>query len=631
MIRSIAFILLAFSAVSAEAQRPTFPTTLARADIQRFAMVLSMADNRRFDTTAADVALASSNLAVRREAALAMGQVGRSPKGWPTNSLPQRARLQKLLRDNYDYIVEAAAYSIGLLRDTASVDSLPRVVRIGGAAGREAAWAMGQIGNPSARHIAELLKLQNDEGTTIQLLLAASKLRPFPLSDIRPYLQSTNPSVVWAAAYAISRNRVAAGVPDLLALYDSASHRAAIRKGLMQKRASRIDRGPYVSDYEANDRINGEIARGLSMKVAGKDYEERSFVALRSIVHEHHPHVRIMALRSLATYGERARDLVIESLHDTDANVRATAAEALVNVIDTTFKDWSKVYQADTSMGYRFNILMAVAKHRGPKMMINNWVSDPGWEKRMLAAQAVGSMVDRLNGDIYMRTLLSDTDPRVRGRMYSSLVPEGTEPDSAARKLLLTALESDPDSIVKQLVRVPLKIPNPDSLHAIRIIPRPLEWYERIVKEVVAPTLNRRPRVATLRTERGDITLELFGVDAPITVWNFIDLAKSGWTQGTAFHRVVPNFVVQDGNRRGDGEGGPGYSIRDELNPNRYDRGVLGMALSGPDTGGSEYFITHSPQPHLDGGYTVFGKVTSGFNVLDNIVRGDNIKRIVIR
>jgi cyclophilin family peptidyl-prolyl cis-trans isomerase len=125
--------------------------------------------------------------------------------------------------------------------------------------------------------------------------------------------------------------------------------------------------------------------------------------------------------------------------------------------------------------------------------------------------------------------------------------------------------------------------------------------------------------------------LELFALDAPLTVDNFLTLARHGYYAHLVFHRVVPNFVVQDGDARGDGNGGPAYTIRDELNRRRYDRGVVGMALSGPDTGGSQYFITLSPQPHLDGGYTVFGRVIAGFGALDAIVQGDSLTAIVAR
>ncbi|HEX6251487.1 MAG TPA: peptidylprolyl isomerase [Gemmatimonadaceae bacterium] len=161
--------------------------------------------------------------------------------------------------------------------------------------------------------------------------------------------------------------------------------------------------------------------------------------------------------------------------------------------------------------------------------------------------------------------------------------------------------------------------------------PRPASWYRSVVDRIVVPALAGRPATAVIRTVRGPITLRLFGADAPITVNNFVTLARNGTYSGLAFHRVVPNFVAQDGDPRGDGSGGPGYAIRDELNPQRYQRGILGMALSGPDTGGSQYFITHSPQPHLDGGYTTFGRVVAGFATLDAIVQGDRIVRIEIR
>ena len=145
---------------------------------------------------------------------------------------------------------------------------------------------------------------------------------------------------------------------------------------------------------------------------------------------------------------------------------------------------------------------------------------------------------------------------------------------------------------------------------------------------MVVPVVSGKPLNATIHTARGPIRLQLFGADAPITVWNFLTLARSGYYRNTRFHRVVPNFVAQDGDPRDDGNGGPGYAIRDEMNRHRYERGAVGMALSGPDTGGSQYFITHSPQPHLDGHYTVFGRVIDGFDVLDRLVQGDLIARV---
>ena len=139
------------------------------------------------------------------------------------------------------------------------------------------------------------------------------------------------------------------------------------------------------------------------------------------------------------------------------------------------------------------------------------------------------------------------------------------------------------------------------------------------------------PLQAVVTTARGSFTIELLPEEATLTVDNFIQLAKRGYFDGITIHRVVPNFVIQDGDPRGDGNGGPGYQIRCEINTVPYDRAAVGMALSGKDTGGSQWFVTHSPQPHLDGGYTVFGRVVAGMDVVDGIVRGDAIRSIVIK
>jgi cyclophilin family peptidyl-prolyl cis-trans isomerase/HEAT repeat protein len=146
-----------------------------------------------------------------------------------------------------------------------------------------------------------------------------------------------------------------------------------------------------------------------------------------------------------------------------------------------------------------------------------------------------------------------------------------------------------------------------------------------------AVSRKNRSAKAVLTTERGAFTIDLMPEDAPLTVDNFIKLARANYFNGLEVHRVVPNFVMQDGDPRGDGNGGPGWEIRCEINLLSYERGAVGMALSGKDTGGSQWFVTHSPQPHLDGGYTVFGRVNeTDMKVVDQIVRGDKILSVKI-
>ncbi|APH38835.1 peptidylprolyl isomerase [Methanohalophilus halophilus] len=133
---------------------------------------------------------------------------------------------------------------------------------------------------------------------------------------------------------------------------------------------------------------------------------------------------------------------------------------------------------------------------------------------------------------------------------------------------------------------------------------------------------------AIIETGKGDIVLELFENDAPRTVANFEKLIKQGFYNGLDFHRVIPDFVIQGGCPKGDGTGGPGYTIKCEINPRKHTKGALSMAHAGKDTGGSQFFITHSPQSHLDGMHTVFGKVIEGMDVVYKIKPGDVMNRL---
>ena len=136
---------------------------------------------------------------------------------------------------------------------------------------------------------------------------------------------------------------------------------------------------------------------------------------------------------------------------------------------------------------------------------------------------------------------------------------------------------------------------------------------------------------AVFDTDRGQITVELFADKAPLTVANFVNLAKRGFYDGLNFHRVIADFMVQGGCPEGSGRGGPGYRFEDETgNGVRHERGVLSMANAGPNTNGSQFFITHVATPWLDGKHTVFGKVVEGLDVVDAIAQGDAIHSVKI-
>jgi cyclophilin family peptidyl-prolyl cis-trans isomerase/HEAT repeat protein len=279
---------------------------------------------------------------------------------------------------------------------------------------------------------------------------------------------------------------------------------------------------------------------------------------------------------------------------------------------------------------------------------------DPrGWPEVVRAMNKLGGHWP----DVLLRKLKSD-DVIVRAAI-ATLLAEG--PDEKYLPTLLAALQRSKRDVandaklalltavskhksVKTIVAIKAALDDQDHLvrrHAVDLLKQMgagdfsdrigtvQTGHNQLFYQRAVARLNKKV-TATIHTNKGTITLELFPQDAPLTVNNFITLARRGFYNNLTFHRVVPNFVIQGGDPRGDGEGGPGYQIRCEINERPYTRGAVGMALSGKDTGGSQFFITHSPQPHLDGGYTVFGQVTSGMEVVDKIVRGDMIKKVVI-
>jgi len=152
-----------------------------------------------------------------------------------------------------------------------------------------------------------------------------------------------------------------------------------------------------------------------------------------------------------------------------------------------------------------------------------------------------------------------------------------------------------------------------------------------VVVVVVITTMPEGPKTyATIETEKGNLVLELFASDVPRTVNNFVTLAREGFYDGLTFHRVVPGFVVQGGCPVGDGTGGPGYRFDDEITEHTHVAGALSMANSGPNTNGSQFFITYTPQHHLDGLHSVFGQLVDGMDVMETIEQGDVMIRITI-
>ncbi len=237
------------------------------------------------------------------------------------------------------------------------------------------------------------------------------------------------------------------------------------------------------------------------------------------------------------------------------------------------------------------------------------------WLAEHPAAAAESALVDTLREGEDIDLLLYTAKALLA--LYSGRSPLVRKPSPAVREPV-SQLTGHPEAAIRETA---------DALAEILGLPTPPP-YHHIVSVPLDEAL--AVQMARIKTSRGEVLVELYPEQAPLTVWNFAKLADAGFYNNLSVHRVVPDFVVQDGDPRGDGSGGPGYTIPDELTALTYREGALGMAHAGPDTGGSQWFITLSPQPHLDGVHTLFGQVVRGMGTLRDIQPGDRIQTITI-
>jgi len=564
-------------------------------DVALYARILKSADQRVLDTALIASGLESRDAEMRRVAARTLSQV----------ALRHRRRaiplLRNLTRDADSAVASSAIFGLGLVRDTASVALLASIARASGHAAPSAAWALGEIGASAADTIVAILgdtvaAGRASHATLRELLFATSRIRPLRIAAVTPYLASRDAELRWAAAYAVARARARSGVRALL---EAPNPDAAFR---------------------------AELARVLSTQTVGDSLRTQAIQRLRSLVSDASPYVRINALHSIASFGTSERETILRALRDRDANVRVAAAESAAPAFDTVASAWRDAWAIDTAYKVRRSLLEGAIASGVSLPADSAWRASRDWRMRGVAVAAWSHSRDTARARTIAIAATTDTDARVRGAAYQVLIASDTGRVDSAVQRVIAAGRADPDSIVRSAIPG-TRVRSLDTA----AVERPLEWYEDAVRRVVLPSLRGHPPRAVMRTVRGRIVITFDGVLAPLTVLNFATLADRHAYDSLRFHRVVPGFVAQDGDPRGDGEGGPGYAIRDELTLLPYSRGAVGMALSGPDTGGSQYFLTLTPQPHLTGHYTVFGSVTSGFRAMDALVEGDAIRSIRIR
>ena len=640
--------------------------------VEPLARILAAADARAYDPVLFGAAQRHPDPFVRRQAALAAGRIGDSTAGGP---------LVAALADSEPAVRAAAAFALGLLRWPAAVAPLRALAR--GApdarqepAAREAVTALAKIGGDSgAAALRELLAGGVALPVGHAALLEAWRLGArAPLEGLEAAARDTDPVARRNAVYSLARLRTARGVTTLVAALGDAEAgvRAVASRGLSRAltdsagldvgdvarriRPLLVDRDAFVringlralaalrdsalagdvvplaADADVNVAVQAETTLGvlggaravavLAARVAGDGFALRRQAAIALAQADSAAGVaaatalareRDWRWRSVAAeaFGAATDRLHLEGLlADGDGRVVAQALQALQRVVPG-----------------RDTVLLARARDLllHPDAGVRSVAAD------LLARHPTAGDVDRLTA-AYLRAA-GDTFNDARLSAVAALAAIASV-DSGARHAvasrLLTRVPHADDYLVRRLAAERL----PDA--AARWGPaapittgRSDEDYRFIVRRYLLPARRDAsgPRI-TIATERGTLVVELLPAEAPLTVAAFLALVERHYFDGSRWHRVVPNFVIQDGDPRGDGWGGPGFMLRDEVNPVRYETGTVGLALSGPDTGGSQFFITHSPQPHLDGVYTVFGRVVAGFGVLAAIAQGDRIRSI---
>lgn len=669
-------LIVALGACAPATVAPPAPLPVPQLDepaIATLAALLAMQDRRVLDETVMAAALAHPQAAVRVQAALAGGRIG---------DVAAAAALRAALADADVEVAAAAAFALGELGDSsrATVDALAAAAAAAGwpraAAAAEAVHALGKI-RPSGGAAVFWPALTGGAPPAVlqEALLAVWRLprSAEAVEAVRSHLAAPDAETRWRAAYALMRMgspvattalRAALADPDprvrvnaarglSAANADSAGERAVVQAAL---RAAVADTHPHVVIQAARTLAGYRDAADVGLLAALLPAGDAN-VAMAAAG----------ALGELGSATARGALLAVVNGQDRPLSLRAAALAALARVAMPDalplIEAWAdaplwlqRSYAARALGGAPWPAaaapLASLVRDDDPRVVAEALTGAA--EAPDTAALPYRWFVESLAaGDVMVRAAAARglaRAPRAQDLPLLLQAYERTAADSLtdaavatvealgslrdagvpAERSFFVRFDRARDAIVRRAVAA--RLGSDWGPVAPVESDRGTDEYAHAVRTLLAPALaGVLPRVR-IATERGDIILELAAADAPLTVSNFLTLIRSGYYASAPlrWHRVVPNFVLQDGDPRGDGNGGPAHAIRDEMNRIRYGRGTLGMALSGPDTGGSQFFLTHSPQPHLDGGYTVFGRVVEGMDVADAIVQDDAILRIEV-
>jgi cyclophilin family peptidyl-prolyl cis-trans isomerase/HEAT repeat protein len=370
---------------------------------------------------------------------------------------------------------------------------------------------------------------------------------------------------------------------------------------------------PVEAASDPSTHVRSALATAL-----GRDTSPDTLEALRALEQvDSSREVRLAALAALAErLGAESTDLVAARLDHEDVMVRATAARALAQVEPGRREALARKAAADLARPVRVATLEAVGAEAFAADLLTAALATDDIAERGTAVDVLAGQKERADRDAELRAAFA----RSGGDDWVEL-REAIVDAMATDAVFLTEASKDPSPAVRSRAGAALRRLGSEPA-AVASAPREASRFL-----TMAPA--ERPRVR-FETERGTFVVEGLPELAPLHVASLLTLVESGFYDGLLIHRVVPNFVVQGGDPRGDGWGGPDFQLRDEVSRQRFERGMVGMAKAGKDTGGCQFFVTLVPTPHLDGNYTIYGRVLSGMEVVDQLEVGDTILRAVV-
>jgi cyclophilin family peptidyl-prolyl cis-trans isomerase/HEAT repeat protein len=643
---------------------PTAPLRTFAGPAEAEAALLELEDRRAYDPSTIESTARSNDPSVRARAALAIGRIG-DARG--------RALLATLIADPDPSVVRSAAFGGQIFGDqTLTAELIPLLSSRDPSIVQAAAKAVGFLGRGDGQDAltsaVDIAASPEPRATILRSLWRFSS--PATEQAALKFANDPDPRVRFGAIYAIARKPLESSLPALTAaLSDTDADVAAYAARALGILAKRESLEPLFATLDSGKPplvTNALVAlEGVLEKNPGATAGKARIARVLALAGDANPNLAVPALTLLRQFAGTDRDVFrrLWAIAGTGTGRRrqialASAAAVLrdnaLPSIETASRSAEAPLRAAAAEALGYLTFAKAAPLR------SKLAADPDPLVRGAVLNGLRTAESVSENRALAQAALNDPDPGVRATAIETLTRTGGE---SAVPLLAAAmskaggirdtdvpiavigvaekLRSDP--AVQAVVETAYRHPNPvvarlarrSLLQTFRMNPSAYPAPEFRPTRSPADYLSllaeaRKPRVATVETPRGSFRIRLASEAAPMTVMNFVSLAERGYFNGSTFHRIVPNFVIQDGDPSATGNGGPGYEIRDELNPIEYSEGTVGMALSGPDTGGSQWFVTHAPQPHLDGVYTVFGQVASGQDVVERLEQGDRITRISV-